>query len=312
VILGQLGNDVIQGDGGIEQAFARMVDDPTVTLHAGASRTPQGCTGAPGNMVCDFTGVLAVVGSFEAATDGEDYIEGNAGNDVVFGGLGQDDIVGGSSDFFSLATPELRPDGVPFPALAYLPGDDRGADLLFGGAGTQIALNNQVSGIAGTPGLPGGILADTTLPANMHARDADTIVADNGRIIRIVGVNHTDINPAGAAGAANYVTFNYDTYGTQKIVVRGVHLLDYTPGGPDFVPANFGQGAGSDCNGSPTQPTCSLILDTATGTWKYTQIGGRDEVHGESGDDTVYTGADHDAIYGDAQDDDLIGGWGND
>ncbi|HEY9356795.1 MAG TPA: Calx-beta domain-containing protein, partial [Arthrobacter sp.] len=316
VILGQLGNDVIQGDGGIEQAFARMVDDTTPSYHVGASRTPLGCTGTPGNVVCDFTGVLTVIASFEAATDGEDYLEGNAGNDVVFGGLGQDDIVGGSSDFYSLTTPELRPDGLPFPSLAYLPGDDRGADLLFGGAGTQTAINNQVSGIAGTPGLAGGILADNTLPANMHARDADTIVADNGRIIRIVGVNHTDIMPPEAgqttAGAANYVTFTYDNYGSQKIVVRGVHLLDYTPGGPDFVPANFGQGAGSDCNGSPTQPTCSLILDTATGTWKYTQIGGRDEVHGESGDDTVYTGADHDAIYGDAQDDDLIGGWGND
>ena len=37
-----------------------------------------------------------------AATDGEDYIEGNGGNDVIFGGLGQDDLVGGNSSFFSL------------------------------------------------------------------------------------------------------------------------------------------------------------------------------------------------------------------
>ncbi len=114
------------------------------------------------------------------------------------------------------------------------------------------------------------------------------------------------------AGQPNYVTFDYDNYGVQKLVVRGVHLLDYTVGGPDFLPENFGLGIGADCNGSPTQPTCSAILDTATGTWKYSQIGGRDEVHGETGDDTVYTGADHDVIFGDAQDDDLIGGWGND
>ncbi|GAB3043216.1 hypothetical protein GCM10027052_26710 [Parafrigoribacterium mesophilum] len=312
VIFGQLGNDTIQGDGGIDSAFARMTDDQTPTWHVGASRTPLGCLGAPGSLVCDFTGVLVVVPSFEAATDGDDYLEGNAGNDRIFGNLGQDDIVGGSSDFFSLVRPELRPDGVPTPAEWYAPGDDRGADLLFGGAGTQLGINNQTSGIASTPGLDGGILADGTSAANMHARDADTISADNGRIIRVVGVNGTDVNPTGAAGQANYVTFNYDTYGAQKLVVRGVHLLDYTVGGPDFAPENFGLGTGADCNGSLTQPTCSTILDTTGGSWKYLQIGGRDEVHGETGDDIVYTGADHDAIYGDAQDDDLIGGWGND
>ncbi|WP_203230655.1 calcium-binding protein [Agromyces humi] len=316
VVFGQLGNDTIQGDGGIDGAFARMTDDPTVTWHVGASRTPLGCVGAVGAMVCDYTGVLVVVPSFEAATDGEDYLEGNAGNDRIFGNLGQDDIVGGSSDFFSLVTPDLRPDGLPTPGAWYGPKDDRGADLLFGGAGTRIGIDNQVSGTPSVPGLDGGVLADNTLPADMDARDADTIVADNGRIIRIVGTNHLDVNPSGTgqtqAGQPNHVTFNYDIGGTQRLVVRGVHLLDYTVGGPDFVPQNFGLPIGADCNGSPTQPTCSTILDTTTGSWKLTQIGGRDEVHGETGDDTVYTGADHDVIYGDAQNDDLIGGWGND
>ena len=41
-------------------------------------------------------------------------------------------------------------------------------------------------------------------------------------------------------------------------------------------------------------------------------IGGADEVHGETGDDTVYAGCGNDIVFGDAQDDDLIGGWGND
>ena len=87
-------------------------------------------------------------------TDGDDYIEGGGGADVIFGGLGQDDIVGGSSDLFTLDTADKRPDG---------------ADYIFGGAG------------------------DTTLraasePASVnHGRDADAIVGDNGRIIRLVG-----------------------------------------------------------------------------------------------------------------------------
>ena len=44
----------------------------------------------------------------------------------------------------------------------------------------------------------------------------------------------------------------------------------------------------------------------------YGDIGGDDEIHGESGDDTAYTGCGNDVVYGDAQDDDLIGGWGDD
>src|SRR5690606_19421633 len=60
-------------------------------------------------------------------------------------------------------------------------------------------------------------------------------------------------------------------------------LVDYTPGGPDF-------------------DTASAALD----------IGGDDEVHGESGDDFAYGQKGQDILYGDGQDDDLIGGYGND
>src|SRR5206468_8130011 len=70
-IFGQLGNDVIQGDGSIDIALV------------GASR--------------DASNALVLFPSFEAATDGDDYIEGNGGNDVIFGNLGQDDILGGNS-----------------------------------------------------------------------------------------------------------------------------------------------------------------------------------------------------------------------
>jgi Ca2+-binding RTX toxin-like protein len=42
--------------------------------------------------------LLVVLPSVEVVdTDGDDYIEGNAGNDLIFGGLGQDDLIGGSS-----------------------------------------------------------------------------------------------------------------------------------------------------------------------------------------------------------------------
>ncbi|MCU1507720.1 MAG: hypothetical protein JWP05_2689, partial [Microbacteriaceae bacterium] len=122
-IFGQLGNDVIQGDGSID-------------LTVGASR--------------DAAGLLVLAPSVEAATDGDDYIEGGGGSDVVFGNLGRDDIIGGSSGLFSLASKAQRPDA---------------ADFLFGGAGTDVARND-----------------DTAL----HGRDSDNIVGDNGTILRLV------------------------------------------------------------------------------------------------------------------------------
>ncbi|MEX0673687.1 MAG: hypothetical protein WD067_02875, partial [Gaiellaceae bacterium] len=85
LILGQLGDDVIQGDGSIESYW---------TAPVGAWRTPGGTS--------DPVGPLTVHPSFEAGSDGDDYVEGGGGSDVVFGGLGQDDLVGGSSSLFSL------------------------------------------------------------------------------------------------------------------------------------------------------------------------------------------------------------------
>jgi Ca2+-binding RTX toxin-like protein len=166
-IFGQLGDDTVQGDGSID-------------LTVSADR--------------DVAGNLIVAASVEAATDGDDYIEGNGGNDVIFGNLGQDDIVGGSSSLFSLITPDRRPDG---------------SDLVFGGAGGDLARNN---------------LGDES--ATGHARDADMILGDNGNIYRLVGTN-------GVAGAG-FLSFAYDNYGALKIVPRAAELLDYTAGGADF------------------------------------------------------------------------------
>ena len=318
VILGELGSDTIQGDGSIDYVSP---GSPTSGLQrVGAFRAPDGCTGPAGAQVCDFVGPLTIYPSVDRATDGEDYIEGNGGNDLIFGGLGQDDIVGGSSDFFSLTTPVLRPDG---------------SDLLFGGSGTLSGRNDDTTSALSPTG---------SLAADVHARDADTIIGDNGDIIRIVGVNGSDT--AGCStddchlllnqpARMRYVTFNYDTYDTTmcsgstctyspdgKIVVRGVTLLDYTPGGPDFNPAAFGQPVAGPAycppQGADTVGTCSAPLpilpgrNGGPGTAWVTDIGGNDEIHGESGDDTVYGAIGSDVIYGDAQDDDLIGGWGND
>src|SRR5262249_42179527 len=100
---------------------------------------------------------------------------------------------------------------------------------------------------------------------------------DNGDIIRIVGINGITTSPAA------YQSFIYDNYGSVKIVVRVARLLDYTPGGPDFNAA----GAATD-------------------------IGGNDEIHGESGDDFAYGEKGSDTLFGGPQDDALLGTYGND
>ncbi|HET9216448.1 MAG TPA: hypothetical protein VFR18_05690, partial [Terriglobia bacterium] len=265
-IFGQLGHDIVQGDGGIDTAF-------TGTSHVGASRTSGG--------VSDPLGPLTVSASTELPTDGEDYIEGGGGNDIIFGGLGQDDLAGGSSSFFSLNDPNERPDG---------------DDYIFGGAGLQVDRDGDTN--TNTYDLP----SDGTTATQRHARDADTIVGDNANIIRIVGTNHVDVNPGGNLAIPQYLSFNYDNYGTMKIIVRGVTLLDYTPGGPDFQPDLF----------SLTNPGANPAFRDEFGIWATVDIGGHDEVHAETGDDTVYGEGGQDRIFGDADDDDVIGGWGND
>jgi len=234
-IFGQLGDDVIQGDGSIAGKLAG--------------------TPAPVEAYRNDDGTLTVVPSFEDATDGDDYIEGNGGADVIFGNLGQDDIIGGSSSLFSLTSPDLRPDE---------------SDTIFGGAGTDIARND----IGDAEMVDGVVSTDTT----GHARDADMILGDNGDIFRLVGT--------GGIYAGDYLEFQYDNYDpTLSIIPRAARLLDYTPGGPDYVP---------------------------TATQAGDDIGAADELHGESGDDFLYGMKGDDVLFGEGQDDDLIGGYGND
>ncbi len=142
VIFGQLGDDTIQGDGSV----AALIDADPLTIPAGAWRS--------GQTLENPIGDLTLNPSFEAATDGDDYVEGGGGGDVIFGNLGQDDLLGGSSDFFGLDTAAKRPDG---------------GDMIFGGAGTRAGRNDYSLDLA-----------------SRHATDADVIVADNGEIVRLL------------------------------------------------------------------------------------------------------------------------------
>jgi Ca2+-binding RTX toxin-like protein len=187
-----------------------------------------------------------------AGTDGDDYIEGNGGNDLIFGNLGQDDIIGGSSDQFSLTLRDQRPDG---------------SDTIFGGAGTRLERNN---------------FGDVS--SRGHARDADTILGDNGNIFRLVGINGAPNSPA------SFISFNYDTYdATLKIIPRAYVLLDYTQGGD---PSDLG--AADLVHGEMGDDTIHLMT-------------GNDVGFGESHDDDIYGGTGHDRMYGGTGEDGMLG-----
>lgn len=209
--------------------------------------------GALGNDVIQGDSSISVavsvtVPSVEAATDGDDYIEGNGGSDLLFGNLGQDDLIGGSSSLFGLTSTASRPDG---------------ADTIFGGAGTRTAIND-----------PG----DTS--ATGHARDADTILGDNGHIYKLVATS----------GGPKYLTFNYDNYSSTRIIPRAFDLYDYKPrnwatdlGGADLIQGE----AGDD------------LVVAQSGNDVVFGNGQDDDLIGGSGSDRIYGGTGEDGILGD-------------
>lgn len=279
VIFGQLGNDVIQGDGSIDlvsDRFSYQSDGTVLNV------------GDPGDVGAGrANGLLWLRPSVESANDGDDYIEGNGGADVVFGNLGQDDIIGGSSELFGLGdNPSLRPDGT---------------DMLFGGAGTNVSRND-----IGDAMLVGDGSGNFITVFAGHALDADMILGDNGNVFRLVEpLNDNGVPAIDADGNAvtRFLWFNYDTsganpypavngssFGERWIIPRAADLVDYTPGGADF--------SGEAGNVGSSKPA----LD----------IGADDEIHGESGDDFIYGQVGNDVMFGEGQDDDLIGGYGHD
>ncbi len=230
------GNDQLVGGAGDDVLFGELGDDQ---IHGDATLpVTVAADGTIDRTALRATATALFTTNFWAGdtTDGDDYIEGNGGADLIFGGLGQDDIVGGSSSLFGLTDRLQRPDG---------------GDTIYGGNGTQ--ADDQSPGDAS---------------ANGRARDADVIMGDNANIIRLVGINGVNL------GA--FLTFQYNTTGTLRIVVRGFDLLDYT------IPA-------------------------AT-----TDIGAADKIYGEDGDDTLHGEVGDDLMYGNGNDDNLYGGQGDD
>jgi Ca2+-binding RTX toxin-like protein len=148
---GELGNDIMQGDGiiGADDANPASITRSIDVMDVGS------------NPDTDQTLYFNIP---ESVTDADDYMEGNGGSDLMYGGLGQDDMIGGSSALFGLTSNEERPDG---------------SDFMFGGAGSDIARNHAGDAIEDAA------THEITTGAGGHARDADYIMGDNANVFRL-------------------------------------------------------------------------------------------------------------------------------
>ncbi|MDK3018043.1 DUF7507 domain-containing protein [Pseudodonghicola flavimaris] len=257
---GQFGNDDIAGGASHDKIFAQLGDD---TIQGDGAILP-----VPVSATRDAAGRLVHVPSFEAETDGDDYVEGGGGNDVIFGGLGQDDLIGGSSSLYTLTTPEQRPDG---------------SDIIFGGAGTQIAMD-----ILGTD-------ADSTLGApSEHGRDADLILGDNGNIFDLVDSANAWLSYVydSSADIGNDTTDPSLPHprGAIRLIPRATVLLDYTPG------TDVGSLGASDLvYGEDGDDIIHLMTGNDVGYGN----GHDDQIIGGTGDDRIFGGTGEDGLLGD-------------
>jgi Ca2+-binding RTX toxin-like protein len=272
LMFGQLGDDLMQGDGLIDGTVP--AGGVSVTLSVVDS-----VGAAPGE-----TGGTHYFRVPEQVSDGDDAMEGNGGADVMLGGLGQDDMVGGSSALYGLTTPEMRPDGT---------------DYMWGGAGIQTAhgdLGYVQGALDGSD--PAGTAAETAIAAE-RGRDADHMLGDNGNIFRIVSLD----NPQLAGGETTYRRYQYDSTaytGGNWLVVRASEWLDYTLGGPDF-----------DQNLVTSGVQTTQGQDNGAGDFMHGEAG-NDHVHGMAGSDILFGNAHDDDIVGGYGHDWISGGTGQD
>jgi Ca2+-binding RTX toxin-like protein len=270
VMFGQLANDLMQGDGfiGADDGFAA-----TITFRIDVADSTDPLVNPPDT---DET-LYFNINIPEAATDGDDYLEGNGGGDLMYGGLGQDDIIGGSSALFGLTTEAMRPDA---------------SDVIFGGAGIDIGRNH--IGDA-TEDVATGVITTGEVG---HARDADFIMGDNANVYRLVN-----------AATDEFLTFNYDNYdklGIQKIIPRAMQQLDYTLGGADYWGGSYGDGV-AQLPGQPADNGAADLIHGEAGDDVIFGMTGSDVIFGEGQDDDIVGGYGNDWISGGTGQDGVLG-----
>jgi Ca2+-binding RTX toxin-like protein len=283
VMFGQLGYDLMQGDGNIG---ADDLDPDFITRaieFANSGSNPD-------------TDKMLYFNIPEMETDADDYMEGNGGSDLMYGGLGQDDMIGGSSALFGLSEEFAALLG--FTAEQLRPDD---ADIIFGGAGTAISRND-IGSTSFNLASEDPTTHVITTASTGHARDADFIMGDNANIYRLVGAGDS------------FLTFNYDNYtynpnsGTYglRIIPRAMEQLDYHLGGADYNAGTYVGGAAQVGDLAPDNGAGDLIHGES-GDDIIFGMTGSDVIFGEGQDDDIVGGYGNDWISGGTGQDGILG-----
>ncbi len=293
-IWGQLGDDIIQGDGQILMLVGAEKPAEFKEFNPAQDAIPDFDIRDAEVLDTLAFGIETTFrfSAFEDEGDGDDYIEGNGGNDRIYGGLGQDDLIGGSSILFGLdGLVTNRPDG---------------ADMIYGGAGNPVQLSRNASFTGPDNDISGD--ASVAVPTDeRHARDADVILGDNGEIYCIV----TEDPETHVIG---YEAFNYDYDATTangfvddgyngealRIIPRAIDLNDY---GYSYA----------DADNDPSTRDVLTFTDEVRGEGDLIYgESGDDVIHGMTGNDAIFGNSEHDDIYGEIGTDFLLGGTGID
>lgn len=270
VMFGQLDADLMQGDGyiGADDANAGTLTFKVALTDSGVPSTAQ-------NLFFNIP---------EAATDGDDYLEGNGGDDLMYGGLGQDDMIGGSSDVFGLTDETMRPDG---------------SDIIYGGAGIDISRNN-----IGDAAEDANHLITTV--AMGHSRDADYIMGDNANVFRLVQGGASGTNPEDLKD--QFLAFNYDDYdGGLRIIPRAMEQLDYTLGGGDYGGGGYNASGQATPTGKAADNGGPDVIHGESGDDTIFGMTGSDIIFGEGQDDDIVGGYGNDWISGGTGQDGVLG-----
>ena len=281
---GSFGNDYLAGGAAPRRAArpARQRRDPGRRRHRGRVRAAVSHVGALAHAgrlrdrrrasSATTSATSTSSRSFERATDGEDYIEGNGGNDVRSSAASARTTSSAAARPSSASiTADQRPDGTKVAGIG-----DRGADLIFGGSGTarrpQRRLRPRALPTSTTPATRTRSSATT---ATSSASSASTTSTSTRRPTRRQPL---------------YVTFNYDNYGADEARRprrRPARLHAGRPGLP--ARACFGlDGRAAARAAARRRPACAAHAagHAATAPASTPTSAATTRSHGESGDDT--------------------------
>lgn len=293
---GAPGNDVIDGEMGIDFLFGQQGNDQLTNIDPGVFRVdgidiPFGTFffGGIGNdtIVGSNTtviGIIPLLGDFIFGNDGNDIVAANAGVDFVFGADGDDRIDGGTGMDFAFGS--------------------GGNDNVVGGDGTDLVTGNDgsdtVRGGAGLIDLVFGGDGNDTL----HGDDGMDLVFGRDGVDRIFGGNGIDL-----IFGANDVDF-----------IEGNDGIDLVFGGPgkdqingnDGIDLLFGNADSDTVRGG----AATDVIFGNDNTQKEDEFlygeSGIDLVFGNSGNDVIEGGADLDLLFGNRGDDRINGNDGID